>query len=215
MSSSSSDKLVSLWSATLETWSHELLFQRHVYPRDTFCPTKFLGVSCHACRHPKVVNYIANALQVIVPSIVTGSIEHVSLVIMKDCFNVSETFTLTLSLPLTINDNQSEQQESLQHVERSMRDLILSVLSLEGLARKRLTDDSSFKLTVKTAETIDKLSPEMTRAFDEGTWYRPSIVELDKEESEKTGKVQPLHHGSLPSGGTMHMILVTDSYEIA
>ncbi len=86
---------------------------------------------------------------------------------------------------------------------------------MEGLARKRLTDDSSFKLTVKTAETIDKLSPEMTRAFDEGTWYRPSIVETDKEESEKTGKVQPLHHGSLSSGGTMHMILVTDSYEIA
>lgn len=36
-----------------------------------------------------------------------------------------------------------------------MRDLILSVLSLEGLARKKLTDDSSFKLTVKSAETID------------------------------------------------------------
>ena len=99
----------------------------------------------------------------------------------------------------------------MEHVERSMRDLILSVLSLEGLARKRLTDDSSFKLTVKTSETIDKLSPEMTKAFQEGTWYRPSIIENENEESKKTGKVQPLHHGSLPSGGTMQMNLVTDS----
>ena len=94
------DKLIALWSATLEAWSHELLFQRHVYPRDTFCPTKFLGVSCHACRHPKVVDYITNTLQFIVPSIVTGSIAQVSFVIMKDCFDVSETFSLTISPPL-------------------------------------------------------------------------------------------------------------------
>ena len=148
----------------------------------------------------------------IVPSIVTGSIAQVSFVVMKDCFHVSETFSLTLSPPPSpnINDNQIEQQESMEQIERCMRDLILSVLSLEGLVRKRLTDDSSFKLTVKTAERIDKLSPEMTRAFDEGTWYRPSIIE-NGEGCEKTGKVQPLHHGSLPSGGTMQMNLVTDS----
>ena len=89
--------------------------------------------------------------------------------------------------------------------------MILSVLSLEGLARKRLMDDSSFKLTVKTFETIGKPSPEMKRAFQEGTWYRPSKTENEKEKSEKTGKVQPLHHDSPPSGGgTMQMNLATD-----
>jgi len=200
-------QLHALWSAALETWCHELLFMRQVYPRDTFAPTKFLGVSCQACRHPGVVRYITNTLQVIVPSILSGSATEVSVVMLKDAFTVSETYTLSVSSSVAL-DGDMEGKDVLEYTERGMRDLILSLLSLESLPRMRCTDEASFKLTMRTVEKVDALCPEMTKAFDEGTWYQPNSGTVN-DSDELTGKVRPLYHVSLPSGGTLQMNLIT------
>ena len=133
------------------------------------------------------------------------SVTHISLVIMKDCFTVSETYTLTLpSFAL-------EEQDTLANVERSMRDLILSVLSLEGMPRKRFTEDASFKLTVRTAgnNNNNESCPEtLARALNEGTWYyRPTNASAKETRNEK---VQPLFHLSFPSGSTLQMNLITN-----
>lgn len=195
----------------METWCHEILYLRQVYPRDTFAPTKFLGVSCHACRHAGVVCYITTTLGVIVPSILSGSVTHVSLVLMKDAFTIDETYTLIVSSSvLATNTDNDDSLEVLQQTERCLRDLILSVLSLEGLPKKKWTNDASFKLTMQTAEQKDDYCHELTTAFDQGTWYRPNRSDGEVE-ANPNEKVRPLHHVSLPNGGTLQMNLITSN----
>lgn len=214
---SQKQQLTTLLSATLETWCHLVLYLRGVYPRVSFGPTRFLGISsCQACRHSGVVEYIDSSLQVIVPSILSGAVTQLSLVIMKDAFTVSETFTLGMTKLFDNDDNSTT--NSIQEMERTMRDLVLSTLSLEGLSRKKLTDDAFFKLTLKTADTVETNNcPELNAAFQEGKWYEPSprisgrstnLTETTSEEDcEET--IRPLYHSSLSSGGSLEMNLIS------
>jgi len=79
--SPSKEIFTNILGEVLETCIHEILYNRHLYPRDAFVPTRYLGVRCHACRIPLVVDYIVDALMVAVPSIVSGSIDCLSLII--------------------------------------------------------------------------------------------------------------------------------------
>jgi len=115
------ERWASLLGATLETWAHQLLYVRHVYPRSTFAPTRFLatsattrtntsnsgggggGIQCKANRHPQVVSYIRDSVKVAVPAIVSGAVNEVSFVITEidGASGLAtadlETYTLTLN----------------------------------------------------------------------------------------------------------------------
>ena len=56
-----------LWKTGLEVFIHQLLYRRGVYPRDTFCSTRFVGVDCKINNNPGVLVYIADALKEIIP----------------------------------------------------------------------------------------------------------------------------------------------------
>lgn len=185
---------VTLLSAALETWCHELLWVRAVYPSDTFTATRFLGISCKANRHPGVVRYIEEAIQVASPSIVNGSVTDFSFLVLSHTFAVSERFTLTFSNLAPVDEGQEGMLEAL---ERGMRNLILSVISLQGTPCKKLSDDASFKLTMRTTNSNDdaiRNCAELTRAVKNGAWYRPGT-----ESQEQGETVRILYHDSLPT----------------
>lgn len=185
-------KWSALLSSTLETWCHQVLYARQVYPRDTFTPTRFLGIACFANRHPGVVSYISDTIQVAVPAFLSGSVNEVSLVVMKDSFTISEIFTLTFS---NLAQIEGEPHGLLEWLERGMRELVLSVLSLQGSPHDRLGDDASFKLSMRTASDVDAYCPEITQAIKDGTLYRPNVDGSDQAQSARD---RPLHHISLP-----------------
>jgi hypothetical protein len=193
-----------LLSATLETWCHQVLYARQVYPRDTFKATRFLGIACFANRHPGVVSYISDTVQEAVPALLSKSVNQVSLVVMKDTFTISETFTLTLSNLAQVLEG--EPQGLLEALERGMRELILSVKSLEGSPHTRLGDDASFKISMRTTTDVVTYCPEITKAIESGTWYRPNV---DGSDQTQTGSVRPLHEISLPVC-CLQMSLITD-----
>lgn len=58
-----------LWKTGLEVFVHQLLYRRGIYPRDTFCSTRFVGAECKINNHPGVLKYIAEALKEIIPAI--------------------------------------------------------------------------------------------------------------------------------------------------
>lgn len=60
------EELTLLWKGAMEIFIHQLLYVRKVYPRDSFVSTRFLETQCHACRHPGVVSYISEALEMVV-----------------------------------------------------------------------------------------------------------------------------------------------------
>ena len=62
-----------LVSAFLETWCHQLLYVRRIYPSDTFANSYFLGLQVKVNRHPAVVQYISKAVEVAVPALMDNT----------------------------------------------------------------------------------------------------------------------------------------------
>lgn len=58
-----------LWKTGLEVFIHQLLYRRGIYPRDSFCSTRFVGAECKIHSNPGVLYYIAEALKDIIPAI--------------------------------------------------------------------------------------------------------------------------------------------------
>jgi hypothetical protein len=58
-----------LWKTGLEVFIHQLLYRRGIYPRDTFCSTRFVGAECKINNNPGVLKYIAEALKDIIPAV--------------------------------------------------------------------------------------------------------------------------------------------------
>jgi hypothetical protein len=83
----------SLIGAALESWTHQLLFMRHVYPRETFTTVTFLGIRSHMSRHPDVVNYITNVCRVAVPAILSGAADEITLSIFDHDESTNHTGT--------------------------------------------------------------------------------------------------------------------------
>ena len=190
-----------LLSATLENWAHQLLYVRHVYPRETFGSTRFLGVRCRVCRHPTVVSYISDTISVAVPSIVSGVADEISFIITETDENSGSSREIE-KYKLRILDMLSDWKEDgdisklMVYMERSMRDLILRVHSLQS-ERATSSDSVSFKITLHIPEE-NKTCTELNQSFAQGTWMMadgsgPSSITGARQE-----RIIPLHQVSTP-----------------
>jgi hypothetical protein len=74
-----------LLGATLEAWAHMILFVRQVYPAESFCspPTTLFGLRLHHNRHPAVAAYIAEAVKVALPSLISRVADSITLTIIE------------------------------------------------------------------------------------------------------------------------------------
>lgn len=200
------EEWTSLFAGTLEMWCHQLLYVLGVYPKESFAATNFLGVRCHANRHPDVAKYITETLKVTVPSLLSGSADEVTLVVKKNAFETLDTYSIRVSqLPTLLDTIQEEQAKTLiRQVERAMRNLILSVHSLQGARSKKyatLGDDASFLIRMRTSSNSsssqeDAQNEDLTRAVSEGLWYSP-----DDNTAAATVQPHPLQRVRVPSCG--------------
>jgi len=190
-------RLTTILGSFLEVLTHELLYTRSLYPHDAFSPTRHYGVACHACRHPGVVDYIFDTLKIAVPSIISGSVDGLYLLLYDEQTDeLLERFAFEFQLEDTVKiieshvQNATEREElegKVQQLERSLRDVLLKVVSLDGteLGRKRgqrqFTGSATFKLclhTVQDNETAGsdnsqmRACPELDEAMKEGAWFR-------------------------------------------
>jgi hypothetical protein len=205
----------SLLSATLESWAHHMLYVRHVYPRETFGGSSFLGVRCYVARHPGVVSYITNTLKVAVPSLLAGVADEISLIIFDNGdYSTSSTSPSELEkYVLRFSDAQINRTSSdakiplvtMQQLERGMRDILLSAHALES-GRPTLSESVSFRLSLHIPET-DSSCLELNEAFAVGTWFAPSRGNVragDEATPRSRGQViRPLHHFSDSSIGSI------------
>jgi HORMA domain len=72
-----------LLNATIECWVDQILFQRKVYPPETFRKQNYLGIPCSVCEHPQVRSYIQEALPVIVSSLLHEVTKELQLTIIE------------------------------------------------------------------------------------------------------------------------------------
>uniref|UniRef100_A0A7S2A333 HORMA domain-containing protein n=1 Tax=Trieres chinensis TaxID=1514140 RepID=A0A7S2A333_TRICV len=154
-------RLSTLLGATLEACVHEILYVRSVYPRDSFAPSRHLGVSCHASRHPGVVDYVYDALSVAVPSLVRGVADEIALVVMdarggseggagrtpsssqSNVERVLERYIFSFDVggmgqaASTLSEergsgDRSEIGRLVGDLERGMRDVLLRIIAMDG-----------------------------------------------------------------------------------
>lgn len=200
--SSSKPRLTSILGAFLETAIHELIYLRSLYPHDAFSPSRHLQISVHACRHPSVVNYIFNTLNVAVPSIVNGFIDGLYLIFYDEAsgvlferygfeFDLCEATSIhefngddgslfaSTSAKTAITSEKEDVAYKVQELERSLRDVLLSIISLDGtnMGRKRgrtnFTDTTTFKICLHTKEidndgnnATSQMTPNSASSFD-------------------------------------------------
>ena len=195
------EQFTGLLKATLETWAHQVLYTRRIYPSSSFAPTTVWGIRCHACRAKEVVLYIQNSVETGLSALLKGSATSLSLVIVDDndayCEeqsmiveeedNAVEKERLTLSF---VRMGQVKDLESLEQTERSMRDLVLRTLSLpDRKGQAIITDSTSFRL-IWHLEPNHPDYGDMARGFDNGTW-------IENKNTYEGGLVRrPLHHAS-------------------
>lgn len=78
------DEWRDLLGATLEAWAHMILYVRKVYDEESFSSTTVLfGLRLYQNRHPQVASYIAEAIEVALPSIMSRVADTITLVITE------------------------------------------------------------------------------------------------------------------------------------
>ncbi len=170
----------------------------------------------NACRHPAVVDYIYDTLKVAVPSIINGEIDALYLIfldestcelyerysfefdsdVMSDSNNVGTTGGNAKVSSSLNNMPQQDVGYIIQELERSLRDVLLSIMSLEGsdLGRRRgmttFPDTTTFKICLHTKKSDDEqratsiavtsqfdnindgFGPELKEAIESGKWRK-------------------------------------------
>lgn len=199
-------KLSALLSATLESFAHELLYARHVYTRETFGPSRFLGLQTHVNRHSAVVSYVSETIDVAVPALVAGVADGISLIIFESNDEKSakpdkilENYNLqVLKLPSDLKEGIDEVR--LMHLlERSMRDLIARIRSVyvESFEKTKFSDCVSFKMMLHVTEE-NKSCTELNEAFANGSWFCSDSSSASGMCNNNQG-IRPLHEISASS----------------
>ncbi|MGK3740807.1 MAG: DNA repair protein REV1 [Bacillariaceae sp.] len=168
-----------LWKDTLEIFIHQILYRRRVYPGDTFCSTRYIGVQCKINRHPGVAAYIREALQVIAPTIFDndddcgGRRSDELLVEIYDRTKMDTFEQFSLSFPS--GKNAFDVVSSV--LKRELRDMIFSSGKLEGLQSNNWADSISFRIILLMhPTTIPKSTEAGDSAPDNTRWFRSNSI---------------------------------------
>jgi HORMA domain. len=202
-STTTAPNLTKIIGSFIEVITHEILFTSSLYPFDAFSPTRHYGVTCHACRHPDVVDYIFETLKVAVPGIISGIVDELCIILYdSETDKVLEKYTLEFELDETVNiaemDSSTHHDQTVSerkvldevilNLERSLRDILLRISTLDGtdLGRKRgqkkFSSTATFKICVHTKNLKGRHTtgsnasqdvgeyPELQGAIEEGKW---------------------------------------------
>jgi hypothetical protein len=197
-------------AASLETWAHQLLYARHVYPPTTFAPCVFFGVACHAHRHPRVVAYIHDMVEMAVASFTSHVADAMTLTIVDDTDNTYETTVVeSYKLHMTLFPFHELEDDdvirALQLLERTMRDVILKVKSLPS-ERPSHSPSLSFRLLLHIPHE-NKTCTALNTAFGNGTLMVEG--EGDSSQRKRFRRIAPLFRKST---GSCTVSLVREVY---
>ncbi|KAF3766828.1 hypothetical protein M406DRAFT_97681 [Cryphonectria parasitica EP155] len=73
--------LLDAFTSFLTVSIHTILYNRNIYPRDTFLSAKAFNLPVHQSRHPKVCSWINDAVDAVMAQLAKGTVERVAVVI--------------------------------------------------------------------------------------------------------------------------------------
>lgn len=148
----SSPKMSTILGSFLECITHEIIYTRSLYPHDAFSSTRHYGVSCHACRHPKVVEYIVESLSVAVPSIINGVVDQMKIIFYDDeTDEIFEVYTFHF------------QVDSIVQIQREISNVSHASNGLDSSKKMASFETSSLEITER--EELDIKVGELERGL--------------------------------------------------
>lgn len=133
-------------------------------------------------RHPAVVEYISQTVEIAVSAILTGESREVSIVFLdQEKATEFETYRICFDELKTVDESR------IPLLERDWRDLILSMQGLEGLKSQPWPEEATFKIMILLSSEINK-TMALKDALLEGAWYSPVDVA-----SAEVGVRRPIH----------------------
>ncbi len=158
-----------LWKTGLEVFIHQLLYRRCIYPHDTFCSTRFVGVECKINNNPGVLQYVSEALNEAVPLIFHKNssdrrLREILIEIYDQTTEIAhEEFSLSFSHKEEdatntgfrssfrnnfVPSSEGASENVIAQVERDLRDLVRSTGKLERPHSLVWDDSVSFKIVL-------------------------------------------------------------------
>jgi len=225
MSSTNESSLKDVLKEALGVCIHELLYIRKLYTSNLdkqsddansvlFAPLQYLDISVHAMRHPQVVLYIENFLNLAVPAFCSGMGDEIRLVfynedtdesIEEHVFKIDESLFKqhAASIVLFTKDHHTEAQKSEIHnrlvsLEREMRNLVLRIIRLDVRtssslpSSQELPPNTNFKLILNITERAAMESDGhdvVSQAVKDGSWIQAE----DNHHNHSVGD-QPFNH---------------------
>jgi hypothetical protein len=202
---------LSLWKAGLEVFIHQLLWTRKVYPKSSFCSSRFLGSQFKISRHPGVVSYIKNALHVVVPALILeGNSKELLIEIYDQAkFLPYEQYTLTFSKSKSTTTScdttttaaaaatkatptssssatiplLSSSSYCIEEMEKELRDLIFSVGRMAKRSPSCWPGSVSFKILLLVDFDGKRKSNTATELNEK--WYRANDPTMDNNSDER------------------------------
>jgi mitotic spindle assembly checkpoint protein MAD2B len=200
-------------AAGLETWAHQVLYSRRVYPKATFGNVRFAGIQCRVNRHPDVVQYIQETVSLAAPAIIQGSVDQVSLIItcyenwsqegldetVEECKKLEECQIRFGNvqkdrIEMTTNNGDAE-------LKQCFRELILRLGSLESVSSNfQNARGLSFRLELGiSTQSTDSVPASLLTALSEGHCLESSNDWATKG-ADKGVVVRPLCQSNLSFG---------------
>ncbi|KAI8990128.1 DNA-binding protein [Pilobolus umbonatus] len=137
----------------LETWIHQILYQRDIYPKKIFRLYKKFDIPVYIAEHPAVKGYIANFMDTCHTMIKGGEIKSISLIILNKDIPI-EKFVFEMNGILTSTDIppdrllKSRSEYTLGDMEQHFRACLIKTNACNSLLRSS-SEKSNFILTIE------------------------------------------------------------------
>lgn len=171
-----------LLAAGLETWAHQFLYSRRVYPKATFGNVRFSGIQCNVNRHPDVVKYIHDTVSLAAPGIIHGSVDQISIIItcyenssqegldetVEECKKLEECQIRFGKFHKDRVENMADNVEA--ELKKCFREMILRLGSLESMPTHYLNAIGlSFQMELSMSRmSSESLPVQLHTALSEG-----------------------------------------------
>lgn len=164
--------IVNLTCEFLETWFHQILYQREIYPRSIFELYKKFGIPVRIAEAPQVRDYLATFVKTCYPFFEKGDIKFVSLTIIENGEPV-EKFVFEINSYLRNAEVQlpedlileSESIYTLADLEQHFRACLIKINACEPRPNAATNTDveRTFSLSI---EKIEEGYPEKNKEED-------------------------------------------------
>jgi len=150
--------LISVFCDFLTVATHTILFERHIYPPDSFLSTRKYNYAVRQCRHPKVCQWVTDAIAAVETELLNGTGARIVLPIFSPTQQPLERFIFDLtkfpSVPKEDVNTPFEQSISIVDVDEQFR-AAMAKLRVCNSTLKPVPDGCTFTIAIELMDTSD------------------------------------------------------------